>query len=161
MSALRKDAKKKTKKRAERRAALESPWTLAPVETAREIARALPAARGAVVVGVNALTRALEQGAARLACVCDDAEPRDIIASAVELALRQNVPIVVLPKGSSAVLAASLGVRRCLAFGVRRAEDEAALEDLKAAIYRDQTAPTEAAASKRAKRTHLFLPPSS
>ena len=54
MSALRKDAKKKTKKRAERRAALESPWTLAPVETAREIARALPAARvGAILMYVS------------------------------------------------------------------------------------------------------------
>ena len=119
MSALAPAAKKKTKKRAERRAAMESPWTLAPLETARELSRSLASARSDVVVGVNAVTRHLERGAARLACVCDDAEPRRIIEHVVELCLRLQVPVVVLPKGASTVLSRGLGTKRCLAFGVK------------------------------------------
>ena len=151
---------------------MESPWTLAPLATAREVARCLPGARSELIVGVNALTRHLERGTARLACVCgDDAEPRDVVASAVDVCLRTRVPVACLPRGSSAILARSLGLKRCLALGVVTRDDDgddggaerdargAALEDLVAAVYRDRARPADAAAAKRAKRTHLFLPP--
>ena len=51
-------------------------------------------------------------------------------AAVAALVLRLLPAFALRPVGARAgqLLAASLGVRRCLAFGVRRAEDEAALE---------------------------------
>ena len=148
----------KRHKRQERRAEKESPWTLAPPETAYALARALRGgAKGGAVVGLNAATRLVERGGAAAVAVCDDAVPRAILDNLVSAARARGAPVCVLPRGGSAVLAAAVGARRCLAVAAIAAADETeALEDFRAAVYRDATEPTAASAAASARRAGAF-----
>ena len=166
MSALNKAVTKKaSKRRAEQRRDREAPYTLAPPETARAVAKALPALRRKtdIIVGLNALTRRLERDGVRWCVVCDDAEPRTLLDGVVELARRRDVPMLALPPGSGKAVAAALRVKRCLAFGLdveAAADDDAArrtaLEDLAALAFAQRSAQTERAAAKRARHRGAF-----
>ena len=164
MSALNKAVTKKaSKRRAEQRRDREAPYTLAPPDTARAVAKALPALRKTdIIVGLNALTRRLERDGVRWCAVCDEAEPRALLDTIVELARRRDVPMLALPPGSGKAVAAALRVKRCLAFGlaVEAAADDAArrtaLEDLAALAFAQRSAPTERAATKRARHRGAF-----
>ena len=70
MSALNKAVTKKaSKRRAEQRRDREAPYTLAPPDTARAVAKALPALRKMdIIVGLNALTRRLERDGVQGGC---------------------------------------------------------------------------------------------
>ena len=102
MSALNKAVTKKaSKRRAEQRRDREAPYTLAPPDTARAVAKALPALRKTdIIVGLNALTRRLERDGVRWCALCDEAEPRALLDGVVELARRRDVPMLALPPGS-------------------------------------------------------------
>ncbi len=168
MSALNKAVTKKaSKRRAEQRRDREAPYTLAPPETARAVAKALPALRKTdIIVGLNALMRRLERDGVRWCVVCDDAEPRALLDGVVELARRRDVPMLALPPGSGKAVAAALRVKRCLAFGLAveataaDADDDAArrtaLEDLAALAFAQRSAPTDRAAAKRARHRGAF-----
>ena len=168
MSALNKAVTKKaSKRRAEQRRDREAPYTLAPPETARAVAKALPALRTTdVVVGLNALTRRLERHGVRWCALCDEAEPRALLDTIVELARRRDVPMLALPPGSGKAVAAALRVKRCLAFGLAveaaaadgdgDAARRTALEDLAALAFAQRSAPTERAAAKRARHRGAF-----
>ena len=86
MSALNKAVTKKaSKRRAEQRRDREAPYTLAPPDTARAVAKALPALRKTdIIVGLNALTRRLERDGVRWCALCDEAEPRALLDGVVE-----------------------------------------------------------------------------
>ena len=168
MSALNKAVTKKaSKRRAEQRRDREAPYTLAPPETARAVAKALPALRKTdIIVGLNALTRRLERDGVRWCALCDEAEPRALLDTIVELARRRDVPMLALPPGSGKAVAAALRVKRCLAFGLvveataADADDDAArrtaLEDLAALAFAQRSAPTDRAAAKRARHRGAF-----
>ena len=166
MSALNKAVTKKaSKRRAEQRRDREAPYTLAPPDTARAVAKALPALRKTdIIVGLNALTRRLERDGVRWCALCDEAEPRALLDGVVELARRRDVPMLALPPGSGKAVAAALRVKRCLAFGLAveaaDADDDAArrtaLEDLAALAFAQRSAPTERAAAKRARHRGAF-----
>ena len=168
MSALNKAVTKKaSKRRAEQRRDREAPYTLAPPETARAVAKALPALRKTdIIVGLNALTRRLERDGVRWCAICDDAEPRALLDTIVELARRRDVPMLALPPGSGKAVAAALRVKRCLAFGLaveataadgdNDAARRTALEDLAALAFAQRSAPTERAAAKRARHRGAF-----
>ena len=165
MSALNKAVTKKaSKRRAEQRRDREAPYTLAPPDTARAVAKALPALRKTdIIVGLNALTRRLERDGVRWCALCDEAEPRALLDTIVELARRRDVPMLALPPGSGKAVAAALRVKRCLAFGLvveAAADDDAArrtaLEDLAALAFAQRSAPTERAAAKRARHRGAF-----
>ena len=112
MSALNKAVTKKaSKRRAEQRRDREAPYTLAPPDTARAVAKALPALRNTdIIVGLNALTRRLERDGVRWCALCDEAEPRALLDTIVELARRRDVPMLALPPGSGKAVAAALRV---------------------------------------------------
>lgn len=173
MSALNKDflTKKASQRRSEKRRQ-EAPYTLAPPDGARAIAKALLNLRKAdVVVGLNALTRRLERDGVRWCVICDDAgAQRALLDSVIELARRRNVPMVALPPGSGKAVAAALRVKRCLAFGLAVEADASntaeadvsddadanaarrtALEDLGALAFAHRSEPTDRAAAKRAR----------
>ena len=166
MSALNKAVTKKaSKRRAEQRRDREAPYTLAPPDTARAVAKALPALRRTdVIVGLNALTRRLERDGVRWCALCDEAEPRALLDTIVELARRRDVPMLALPPGSGKAVAAALRVKRCLAFGLAveaTADDDdaarrTALEDLAALAFAQRSAPTERATAKRARHRGAF-----
>ena len=168
MSALNKAVTKKaSKRRAEQRRDREAPYTLAPPDTARAVAKALPALRNTdIIVGLNALTRRLERDGVRWCAICDDAEPRALLEGVVELARRRDVPMLALPPGSGKAVAAALRVKRCLAFGLAveaaAADDDGdaarrtALEDLAALAFAQRSAPTDRAAAKRARHRGAF-----
>ena len=167
MSALNKAVTKKaSKRRAEQRRDREAPYTLAPPDTARAVAKALPALRKTdIIVGLNALTRRLERDGVRWCALCDEAEPRALLDGVVELARRRDVPMLALPPGSGKAVAAALRVKRCLAFGLAveaaaDGDDDAArrtaLEDLAALAFAQRSAPTERAATKRARHRGAF-----
>ena len=166
MSALNKAVTKKaSKRRAEQRRDREAPYTLAPPDTARAVAKALPALRKTdIIVGLNALTRRLERDGVRWCALCDEAEPRALLDGVVELARRRDVPMLALPPGSGKAVAAALRVKRCLAFGLAveaTADDDdaarrTALEDLAALAFAQRSAPTERAAAKRARHRGAF-----
>ena len=168
MSALNKAVTKKaSKRRAEQRRDREAPYTLAPPDTARAVAKALPALRKTdIIVGLNALTRRLERDGVRWCALCDEAEPRALLDGVVELARRRDVPMLALPPGSGKAVAAALRVKRCLAFGLAveaaaaTADDDAArrtaLEDLAALAFAQRSAPTDRAAAKRARHRGAF-----
>ena len=148
----RQSQKKASKRRAEQRRDREAPYTLAPPETARAVAKALPALRKTdIIVGLNALTRRLERDGVRWCAVCDEAEPRALLDGVVELARRRDVPMLALPPGSGKAVAAALRVKRCLAFGLAveaAADDDAArrtaLEDLAALAFAQRHSPPSA-----------------
>ena len=168
MSALNKAVTKKaSKRRAEQRRDREAPYTLAPPDTARAVAKALPALRKMdIIVGLNALTRRLERDGVRWCALCDEAEPRALLDTIVELTRRRDVPMLALPPGSGKAVAAALRVKRCLAFGLvveataADADDDAArrtaLEDLAALAFAQRSAPTDRAAAKRARHRGAF-----
>ena len=71
--------------------------------------------------------------------------------------------MLALPPGSGKAVAAALRVKRCLAFGLAvegTADDDAArrtaLEDLAALAFAQRSAPTERAATKRARHRGAF-----
>ena len=153
MSALNKAVTKKaSKRRAEQRRDREAPYTLAPPDTARAVAKALPALRKTdIIVGLNALTRRLERDGVRWCALCDEAEPRALLDVAHAKALVRKA------------VAAALRVKRCLAFGLAveaAADDDAArrtaLEDLAALAFAQRSAPTDRAAAKRARHRGAF-----
>lgn len=78
--------------------------------------RTAPELKG-VVTGINAVTRALEQGKLRLVVVCRDVQPPTLVQHLPVLCTRSDALLVPLSQGST-FLAPLLGMKRVAAFGI-------------------------------------------
>lgn len=146
-------------------------WTVAPHKVSHELSETLLRIRGLVVIGMNSVTRALENGVMRFLVLPDDFNSRCVTSHVPELAYRAKVPFVVslahscrvkchsqiLPVDSFEMIRKSLDVKRISVFGISKCKARApacfganandpltmALEDVAAWVYRWQSAPTE------------------
>mmetsp|Transcript_8054 Transcript_8054/g.24837 ORF Transcript_8054/g.24837 Transcript_8054/m.24837 type:complete len:168 (+) Transcript_8054:131-634(+) len=126
-------------------------WTVATEQAVAEASEMLPRLRKVVVVGTNAVSRRLEKRLMRFVVLANDMSGQSHL---LEMARLCQVPLTVLPTGSSEPLARALSVKRVSAFGIPKTDTgpedalSLAMEDFCAWIYRWQSSPTDAHRSR-------------